>query len=84
MLQLGQFVMRELGRHGLQGMTSQANHLIDRSVHRGHEEVKPPLIGECDTKDLRPEAVCGHHGIGFLSLRWIERSECIAAVTIFE
>ena len=56
MLQLGQFVMRELGRHGLQGMTSQANHLIDRSVHNGrslalaHNPATDTTPKSCDQK----------------------------------
>jgi hypothetical protein len=46
--------------------------------------VQPPLVSKRNPKDLGPESVSGHHGIGLLCLSGVERPEGITAIAILK
>merc|ERR1712205_4593 len=61
------------------GAGPQAHHR-----HKQHEEVQPALVGERNSEDLAPEAVCGDHRVGLFFLGWFERLKGVRLLAILE
>src|SRR5210317_1317866 len=65
--------------------TNDTNRTCPKSHDRNekHKEVKPTLIAESNTKNLRPETVSSDHGISFLFLSRIKCFKSVCLITVF-